>query len=268
MPARAARRITDKVYVYDMMDAPWTGVGRAGLAQKVVRADRERGRYLGLIGFEPMTRTGLHQHLGTAISYFLDGSLHDYGGVTVQGQAGINLDGATHDAVAYNRCVLVSRLEGPVIYPPEEGADGGEGPHGLHAGARHVPALVNPAPERPPEIVATVEALPIEGTALAGVTRRLIFDYARTDTNRRFVQLCLLPGTTLPAHVVTDLTEWFVLGGDVAVNGARAGGGSFVVLEPGTKAEVSTQHGARLLAWAEGPVRWLSGRASPDLYAF
>ena len=113
-----------------------------------------------------------------------------------------------------------------------------------------------------------MEALPIEGTALAGVTRRLIFDYARTDTTRRFVQLCLLPGTALPTHVVTDLTEWFVLGGDVAVNGIRACGGSFVVLEPGTKAEVSTQYGARLLAWAEGPVRWLSGRTSPDLYAF
>ena len=52
------------------------------------------------------------------------------------------------------------------------------------------------------------------------------------------------------------------------MNGVRAGGGSFVVLEPGTKAEVSTQYGARLLAWAEGPVRWLSGRTSPDLYAF
>ena len=70
MPVRAARRLAGKVYAYDMLDAPWTGVGRAGLAQKVVRADRERGRYLGLIGFEPMTRTGLHQHLGTAISHF------------------------------------------------------------------------------------------------------------------------------------------------------------------------------------------------------
>ena len=268
MPVRAARRLAGKVYAYDMLDAPWTGVGRAGLAQKVVRADRERGRYLGLIGFEPMTRTGLHQHLGTAISHFLDGSLHDYGGVTAQGQCGINLAGATHDAVAYNRCVLVSRLEGPVVYPPEERADDGAGPHDLHAGARHAPGLVNPAPERPPEIVATVEALPVETTALAGVTRRLIFDYARTGTDCRFVQLCLLPGTALPAHRVTDLTEWFVLGGDVRVNGTRAGGGSFVVLEPGTDAEVSTHYGARLLAGAEGPVRWLDGRTCPDLYAF
>ena len=268
MPVRAARRLAGKVYAYDMLDAPWTGVGRAGLAQKVVRADRERGRYLGLIGFEPMTRTGLHQHLGTAISHFLDGSLYDYGGVTTQGQCGINLAGATHDAVAYNRCVLVSRLEGPVVYPPEEHADDGAGPHGLHAGSRHAPGLVNPAPERPPEIVATVEALPVETTALAGVTRRVIFDYARTGTDRRFVQLCLLPGTVLPAHRVTDLTEWFVLGGDVCVNGTRAGGGGFVVLEPGTDVEVSTRYGARLLAWAEGPARWLDGRTCPDLYAF
>lgn len=262
MPVRAVRRTTNKVYAYDMLSVPWTQAGRnGGLHQKVVRADRERGRYLGLIGFDPFARTGLHQHQGTAISYFLDGALDDYGSTAVRGQAGINLAGATHDAVAYSRCVLASRLEGPVTYPPEQTE------HELHTGARHAP-IVNPAPERPPEINVAVDALPIETTALAGVTRRLVFDYAGTGTDRRFVQLNLLPGTELPAHLATDLTEWFVIGGDVSVNGTPAGGGSFVVIEPGTELSVSSTYGARLLAWAEGPVRWLDGRTRSDLYAF
>lgn len=52
------------------------------------------------------------------------------------------------------------------------------------------------------------------------------------------------------------------------VNGIRATGGSFVVLEPDTQTELSTSYGARLLAWAEGPVAWADGPALSDLYGF
>jgi hypothetical protein len=112
MRARS-HRSANKVYTYDMLEAPWTDTGLAGLRQKIVRIDREAGLFLGMLAFEPMTRTGLHQHQATAISYFLVGSLCDYSGVASAGMAGVNLRGATHDAIAYNRCLLAARLEGP-----------------------------------------------------------------------------------------------------------------------------------------------------------
>ena len=92
----------------------WQTAGKAGLALKPVREDREKGRFLGLVGFEPVTRSGLHQHLGVATSFILDGGLTDYQGAIELHEAGINLKGATHDAVAYQRSLMVSRLEAPV----------------------------------------------------------------------------------------------------------------------------------------------------------
>ncbi|MGE5146395.1 MAG: cupin domain-containing protein, partial [Candidatus Eiseniibacteriota bacterium] len=111
--ARARRSTAGRpgVRAYDMADVAWQDAGKAGIRQKIVHADQARGRYLGLIGFEPLSQTGLHQHLGTAISYFLQGSLTDYQGSAVAGQAGINLKGATHDAITYDGCLIAARLE-------------------------------------------------------------------------------------------------------------------------------------------------------------
>lgn len=256
----AVRQRPGGVYAYDMLSAPWTATGRPGLSQKAVRASREAGQYLGLIGFDPMTRSGLHQHQAPAYSYFLDGSLHDYDGVTGKGQMGVNLAGTTHDALAYDRCVLASRLDGPVLYPPEEGADGR-----VHTGARAA-AFANPAPEVPPDIVTDVAALPVLATGIGGLTRRLVFDHRIIGENRRLVLLHLLPGSAIPAHALSAPVEWFVLGGEVRAGDVRALGGSFVVLEPGAEAAVSSEFGVRLLAWADGPVSWLDGgvrRADP-----
>ena len=44
------------VHAYDMAEASWQDAGKVGIRQKIVHADHERGRYLGLIGFEPMRR--------------------------------------------------------------------------------------------------------------------------------------------------------------------------------------------------------------------
>ncbi|HTR84919.1 MAG TPA: hypothetical protein VMI56_10610 [Reyranella sp.] len=256
-----SHRHANKVYAYDMLEAPWTDTGLGGLRQKIVRIDREAGLFLGMLAFEPLTRTGLHQHQATAISYFLDGSLCDYAGFASAGMAGINLRGATHDAIAYNRCLLAARLEGPVTYPSKSD-------HAtVHAGSR--PAeIVNTAPEVPPDINIVVDALPTLVTTLPGVERRLVFDYAGTGTDRRLVQLALLPGTRLPAHVTSSLVEFFLLGGDLRVNGTAASGGSFVVIEPDTEVDISSAYGARLLAWAEGPAAWADGRMRPDCYGF
>jgi anti-sigma factor ChrR (cupin superfamily) len=251
---------TAGVGVYDMLATPWTDAGKAGISQKVVRADHAKGRYLGLIAFEPLIASGLHQHLGVATSYFLQGSLCDYAGTAVRGQMGINLKGATHDAVAYEKCLLVARLEAPVIYPPQDGPL-----HRLHAGAMHS-EIVNPAPEVMPDINITVEALPLAATSVAGVSRRMIFDYKGTDDDRRLVQLQILPGTSVPAHRTSAIVEWFVCGGDVLVGNRDAKAGSFVCLEPETEVVLSSRYGALLLAWAEGPVEWSDGRPRPDLY--
>lgn len=250
------------VGIYDMTTVPWTEAGKQGITQKVVRADHTKGRYLGLIGFAALTRSGLHQHLGVATSYFLEGSLSDYAGTAVRGQVGINLAGATHDAVAYENCLLCARLEAPVIYPPQDGPV-----HRLHAGARQA-EIVNASPEVMPDINVTVEGLPMMSTALAGVGRRMIFDYSPTPDDRRLVQLQILPGTVVPTHRTTALVEWFVYGGDVRVGSATALSGSFVVIEPGKEVTISSRYGALLLAWAEGRIEWSDGRTRADLYGF
>jgi quercetin dioxygenase-like cupin family protein len=262
MVVQATRRLSGKVYAYDLSAVEWTALGRPGLHQKVIRTDDAQGHYLGLVGFDPMTRTGLHQHQGTAISYFLDGSMHDYDSEAVRGQAGVNLKGATHDALAYNRCVIAARLEGPVFYPRAEGADSR-----VHSGARAVD-FVNPDPEAPPEINVTVDAIRPHATTIGGVTRRMIFDYRPTEDARRFVQLSLLPGARVPVHRTRGLVEWFVIAGDIIVNGITSIGGSFVILEPGTQVEMRTGFGAKLLAWAEAPIDWEDGSKRPDVYGF
>lgn len=250
------------VGVYDMTAAPWSDAGKAGIVQKVVRVDHVKGHYLGLVAFDPLVASGLHQHQGVATSYVLEGSLTDYAGTIRRGEVGINFKGSTHDAIPYERCLLAARLEGPVTYPPQDGPI-----HRLHAGARHS-AIVNHDPEVMPDTNVMVEALPMAVTAVAGVGRRLIFDYHRTGDDRRLVQLQVLPGTAIPAHRTTDLVEWFVLAGDVSVGDVTARGGSFVCIEPGTEAAVSSRYGVLLLAWSEGRVAWSDGTTRPDLYGF
>ncbi|HRH93635.1 MAG TPA: hypothetical protein PKV72_03840 [Candidatus Peribacteria bacterium] len=93
----------------------------------------------------------MHQHRGVATSFVLDGALVDFAGPISLHQAGINLHGATHDAIAYQHTLLVSRLEGPVVYPASRGTL-----TGLHAGSRHA-EFGNPAPEASPDINVAVE---------------------------------------------------------------------------------------------------------------
>ena len=266
MRPQPVRHAAGKVYAYDMLSTPWTEAGRPGFYHKAVRGDRERGLFLGLLSFDPLTRTGVHQHLGVAVSYFLHGSLTDYWGPAVAGQAGINLKGATHDAIAYGKTMLAARLEAPVLYRPDLDTS-----HELHTGARHAP-VVNTAPEVAPDINITVDAIRPVPTRVAGLTRRLVYDYGEAESDHRFVQLALMPGTDVPAHLLSQSVEWFVVAGDVTVNGTRATGGSFVVMEPGTEAHASSEFGALVLAWADGPAAWADGvpaaERRPELYGF
>lgn len=265
---RAAQSVAPKgskqggVYVYALDDMAWRELGRPGVKDKSVRRERETGHYLGVIAFEPLSRSGLHQHLGTALSYFLAGALADYQGSAREGMAGINLAGATHDAVSYPGCLIASRLEGPVVVP-----DGVSAAHPIRGGAK-AGRLVNPFPERWPDINIPVEPLPLVPTLFAGIGRRMIFDYAPTGDRRRFVALTLMPRAPAIEIAHQGLADWYVLAGDVAVNGGRAAANSFVVIEPGARTEIATEYGCQLLCWAEAPGTGEARGHEAELYGF
>lgn len=264
--AAYALRSDAQVHVFDAAELPWQATPEAGLWLKPVRYDNGQGLFLGLVRFDAMARSGLHQHRGVATSLVLEGGLTDYQGPIGLHQVGINLHGATHDAIAYAPTLLVSRLEGPVAYPKERSQL-----TGLHAGSHH-DDIVNPDPHRPPDINIDVDALTHWHSGIAGLVRQQIFDYAGTGSNHRFVQWRLRPGVVCPPWRTTALTEFWVRGGLVLVNGRLVRGNSFVVAEPGAELDIRSPHGALLLAWADGPERWLQPHAGegppPSLFGF
>lgn len=245
------------VYAFDMESLPWRDTPRGTAREKPVRRDNEAGHFLGLISFDPMSRSGVHQHLGTATSYFLSGSLTDYQGTTAEGAVGINLAGATHDAVTYPGALLVSRLEGPVIIP-----DGGLAihPHANQAALRYA------NPEIPPDISVVLAAQVAVPTRFPNLSRRMLFDYAGTGDDRRMCALNLWP--RMPALRVrhTRLTDYFILAGDLLLNGQAVAGPAFVIIEPDAEVTLASHYGCSLLAWAEGPARCVESGA--ELYGF
>lgn len=252
-------------FARDASALPWVEAGRKGLKLRMVYGEREAGRFLGLVGFDPMTKTGLHQHLGVASSLFLAGALDDYQG-PFQGGFGINLKGATHDAISWGGCVLASRLEAPVIYPEETPAE-----LDLHHGSRRG-ALVNPRPEEPPDLNIPLSALLPMASMVPGLTRRLVHDYKGTGTDRRCVMLSFLPGASLPPFATTDRLDLFVVAGDleaIPVEGApaRAEGAGFIVVEPGSRLSLRSRYGAQVVAWSEAPVALLTAPAA-DPFGF
>jgi len=245
------------VYAYDVESLPWRDTPRGTAREKSVRDDKQAGLFLGLVAFDPLSRSGVHQHLATATSYFLSGSLTDYQGTTSSGAVGINLAGATHDAVSYPGCLLVSRLEGPVVIP-----DGGLA---IHPHANYA-ALGKVAPDTPPDITVVLEdAVPVP-SRFPGVLRRPLFDYAGTADNRRLCALTLWPGMPPLRLKHTALTDFFILAGDLLLNGAAVAGPSFVIIEPGAEVSLATFYGCSLLAWAEGPARCPD--SGVELYGF
>lgn len=260
--AGAARRRAAGVYGYAKEDLTWTDTDKPGMRLAAVRSSREDGRFLGYLSFESFADTGLHQHLGPAFSYFLQGGLTDFQGTARAGEMGINLEGATHAAIAYAPTLLASRLEAPVIYPSEDSAKG----ETLHAGAR-AGRIVNAAPEVLPDINVALETLPWEATVIGGLQRRLIFDYARTPFDRRNVQLRLLPASKLPPFTTTAPLEFFVVGGDLTLSGESQGAGGFFVVEAGARVEMRSDYGCLCLAWSEGSVAW-QDLAAPDPFGF
>lgn len=263
--ARAAYQPESKgrIHVFDAATLPWHDTPDVGVRLKAVRYDDSKGLFLGLVSFAPMARTGLHQHRGVATSFVIDGGLTDYQGSLGLHEAGINLVGATHDAIAYQQTLLVSRLEGPVWYATSQGTL-----TGLHAGSRQA-AIVHAAPELPPDINVRVDGLPQRETGIAGLRRQLIFDYAGTGSAHRFVQLALRPATVCPPWQATALTEFWIRGGAIEIDGRTAAANHFVVVEAGAAVAMASSSGALLLVWAEGPPAWSDGPApSRNLLGF
>jgi hypothetical protein len=253
------------VHIYDASVLAWQNAGKTGLALKTVREDKEKGRFLGMVGFEPVARSGLHQHTGVATSFFLDGGLTDYWGGATLHEAGINLKGATHDAVAYRKTLLVSRLEAPVIYPPETGRD-----YALHAGPQFG-EIVNAHPELPPDINVAVDRLPAVPTLVAGVTRKMIFDYSLSEGEHRYVQMAMLPGASVPAFRTHAALEIWVRAGDLRLGGKLAYANCFAIVEAGATVALSSGFGALFHAWSDAPIEWLDGpggKEQPDLFGF
>ena len=260
---RALSALTTKaVGVYAAEDLEWHTAGKTGLTLKPVREDREKGRFLGLVGFEPLTRSGLHQHLGVATSFILDGSLTDYQGSINLHEAGINLKGATHDAIAYQRSLLVSRLEAPVIYPEATDRD-----YALHTGPRFG-SIRNPNPETEPDINVPVDTLHALPTGVGGVTRKMIFDYARSSGEHRYVQMGMISGSKTPAFTTTAPLEMWVRAGDLRIGSEIAYCNCFVVVEPGTTIAIESDFGALFHVWSEGRMQWADGQAQADLFGF
>jgi len=254
---------SNPIYVANIQDLRWVDASRPGLRLAAVHESRETGRFLGYLGFETFSSSGLHQHVDIAFSYMLSGGLTDYAGTTGAGQMGINMPGATHDATAYLPSLMASRLDGPVLYAP--GIDTDDAPH-LHAGGR-IESFVNPEPEVSPDVSLTLSDLPAWSTAIAGCTRRMICDYSRTKHDFRNVCLTLIPGTNIPPFKTRSLIEMFVIGGGIQVNGKLVLGGGFCVIEPDTEVHMKTGYGAQLIAWSEGRIDW-SDANRPDLFGF
>jgi hypothetical protein len=249
------------VQVIDSADIPWQHTPDKGLRLKPVRYDNEQGHFLGLLAFDTFARSGLHQHRGVATSFIVQGGLTDHHGSVGLHEVGINLAGATHDAVAHQPSLLVSRLEGPVVYPHSR-----RDLTGLHAGSAHA-EFVNPAPEVPPEVNVAVDSLPRHQTGMAGWLRQTVFDYAGTGSPHRLVQWVCSPGAMCKTWRANARVDMWVRGGALAVNGQTAHANCFVVVQAGALLQLSAPFGALVLVWAEGPEEWAEDAAPTSAYA-
>lgn len=261
-PCLYTRAANERIHVFDASAMPWEEQARPGLRLKSIRLDDARGEFLGQIAFDPYVRSGLHQHQGVATSFVLEGGLTDYMGHVNLHEVGINYKGSTHDAMAYVPTVLVSKLEGPVTYPPEDKLLSG-----VHAGSTYQ-SFRNPDPEVAPEINVAVDRVAAVDTGLPGLTRQAVYDYAGSGLDRRLLQWKLRPETELPAWQASDWIELWVRGGEMTISGQKAFANCFVVIEPGATVRIASPFGALALVWAEGRERWPGAGGAGDLFGF
>ena len=256
------RQAHERVHVFDASVMPWEETARPGLRLKTIRVDDDRGEFLGLLAFDRDVRSGLHQHQGVATSFIREGGISDYMGHVDQNEVGINYRGSTHDAIAYVPTVLVSKLEGPVAYPPDE-----QLLSGVHAGSSYE-SFRNPEPELPPQIVVAVDRVALQESGIDGLRRQAIYDYAGSGMTRRMLQWRCRPETSLPVWQANDWVELWVRGGEITVNERKAHANTFIVIEPGATVRMASPFGALALVWAEGREAWRDGGVDANLFGF
>jgi ChrR-like protein with cupin domain len=221
--------------VHDMATGTWMPSGPAGVSQQNIRSDPAVGRWFGGVRFEPLSRSGVHRHLGPAASFMLSGSLTDHVTRICGGQALINLTGAVHDVICYDAALVVARVDGPVLYPSNE--DGVLGELGLAAGKAG--ESVDTTLGQPSDVLIEVDAITAVPGPVPGIMRRALFDYAGQAHRARFAQLLLAPGTQVPAHVATAMTDLFVLSGEIRAGDTAAGSGCYVTVDAETELSLS-----------------------------
>lgn len=250
------------ISVVRMADVPWTPSGANGVLQQEIRYDTKGGHYFGAAKFSAHSQSGIHRHVGPAVSYMVHGALFDHDSEVRAGQAYINVSGAVHDVVAYDDCLSIARLDGPVLYPTDEGIY-----YRLRDAAEEREGIDDTVGLKP-NLYVTVNDVAAEPTGLGRVGRRMIYDYARDAWDARFVQLVLEPGAQIPVHRTTRRVDWFVLAGGLVLDDRAVQAASYVSFEAGARTTVGSRYGCRILAWADGPVEWDGGDGPPDLYGF
>lgn len=253
-----------RIAVYDMTATEWVPSGPPGVEQQNIRNDVAAGRWFGGVRFAPLARSGVHRHLGPVGSYMLSGSLVDHVTRMTGGQAVINLTGAVHDVICYDASMFIARVDGPILYPRHK--TGVLNELGLEADSAG--EAVDATVGAPADICIDIETLAELPGPVPGVTRRTLFDYAGEPHAARYSQLVLAPGAEVPAHATTATTDLFVLSGEIRAGDETAGSGCYVTIDPETEMTLTSRYGARVLAWADGPVRWLDGAAAGDLYGW
>lgn len=253
-----------RIAVHNMTATEWVPSGPPGIEQQNIRNDPGAGRWFGGVRFAPLARSGVHRHLGPVGSYMLSGSLIDHVARMTGGQAVINLTGAVHDVICYDASMFISRVDGPILYPRDKtGVLNELGREADNAGESIDATVGDPA-----DICLDIENLPELPGPVPGVTRRMLFDYTDQPWRARYTQLILAPGTQVPAHVTTAMTDFFVMAGEIRAGEEAAGSGCYVTIDADTEMSLSSQYGARVLAWADGPVRWLDAAVRGDLYGW
>jgi hypothetical protein len=252
------------ITVHDINSTAWVASGPPGIEQQNIRNDVAAGRWFGGVRFAPLARSGVHRHLGPVGSYMLSGSLVDHVNRMSGGQAVINLTGAVHDVICYDASMFIARVDGPILYPRHK--DGVLNELGLEADSAG--ELVDATVGEPADICIDVDAMTPAPGPVPGVARRMLFNYADEPWQARYCQLVLAPGTQVPAHWTTAMTDLFVLSGEIRVGDEAAGSGCYVTIDAETELTLTSRYGARLLAWADGPVRWLDDADRTDLYGW
>jgi hypothetical protein len=266
-PGRCALPKTNQppgIAVHDMAAIEWVPSGPAGVEQQNIRSDPAAGRWFGGVRFAPLSRSGIHRHLGPAASMLLSGSLIDHAARMTGGQAVINPAGAVHDVICYDVSIFVARIDGAILYPRD--ADGVLNELGAEAD-KEGEAIDTTVGERPHIIIDIETQVLVEGP-VPGVSRRALYDYAGQPHRARYSQLVLAPGTRVPAHSAAEMTDLFVLAGEIRLGDVPAGSGCYVTIDAGAELTLATTYGARLLTWADAPVRWLDGAKRGDLYGW